>query len=146
MFIYIQLKTELKSIKFIFIRNKKRSILILCLIKGIRMNLILEVKEELEPELKVFTENRVKFSLKRLVWMVRKIKIRYSAVSPGKTACNQNCLISLETFDHRQIEVSMTARDRRTALEMCLKRVYKLVQKALHKSQQYGRFSKYVYV
>ncbi len=110
------------------------------------MNLILETKEEVEPEFKVFTENRVKFSLKRLVWMVRKIKIRYSAVSPGKASCNQNCLISLETFDHRQIEVSMTARDRRTALEMCLKRTYKLIQKALHKSQQYGRFSKTVYI
>jgi hypothetical protein len=110
------------------------------------MNLILEAKEEVEPEFKVFTENRVKFSLKRLFWMVRKIKIRYSAVSSGKAACNQNCLISLETFDHQQIEVSMTARDRRMALEMCLKRIYKLVQKALHKSQQYGRFSKNVYV
>ncbi len=110
------------------------------------MNLILETKEEVEPEFKVFTENRVKFSLKRLVWMVRKIKIRYSAVSPDKASCNQNCLISLETFDHRQIEVSMTATDRRTALEMCLKRTYKLIQKALHKSQQYGRFSKNVYI
>lgn len=110
------------------------------------MNLILEAKEEVEPEFKVFTENRVKFSLKRLLWMVRKIKIRYSAAAPGNTACNQSCQISLETFDHRQIEVSMTARDRRTALEMCLKRIYKLVQKALHKSQQYGRFSKNVYI
>ena len=110
------------------------------------MNLILEAKEEVEPEFKVFTENRVKFSLKRLLWMVRKIKIRYSAAATSKTACNQSCQISLETFDHRQIEVSMTARDRRTALEMCLKRIYKLAQKALHKSQQYGRFSKNVYI
>lgn len=110
------------------------------------MNVILETKEELESELKVFTENRVKFSLKRLFWMVRKIKIQYSAVSSSKTTCNQNCMISLETFDHRQIEVSMTARDKRAALEMCLKKIYKLVQKAFHKTQKYGRFSKYVYV
>lgn len=110
------------------------------------MNVILEAKEEVETELKVFTENRVKFSLKRLLWMVRKIKIQYSAVASGKTVGNQNCLIRLETFDHHQIEVSMTARDKRTALEMCLKRIYKLVQRALHKSQQYGRFSKNVYI
>ena len=110
------------------------------------MNVVLDSREEIEPELKAFTESRVKFSLKRLFWMVRKIKIQYSAASPSKTPCNQSCLISLETFDHRQIEVSMTARDRRTALEMCLKRMYKLVQRALHKSQQYGRFSKNVYV
>lgn len=110
------------------------------------MNVILEAGEELESELKAFTENRVKFSLKRLVWMVRKIKIQYSAVSVSKAACNQNCIISLETFDHQQIEVSMTARDKRMALEMCLKKIYKLVQKAFNKSQKYGRFSKHVYV
>jgi len=110
------------------------------------MNVILDTRDELEPELKVFTENRVKFSLKRLFWMVRKIKIQYSAVSSPKTIGKQNCIISLETFDHHQIEVTMTARDRRMALEMCLKKIYKLVQKAFHKSQQYGRFSKHVYV
>ena len=110
------------------------------------MNVILDTRDELEPELKVFTENRVKFSLKRLFWMVRKIKIQYSAVSSSKTTGKQNCMISLETFDHHQIEVTMTARDRRMALEMCLKKIYKLVQKAFHKSQQYGRFSKHVYV
>ncbi|MEY4523246.1 MAG: hypothetical protein RIR27_322, partial [Pseudomonadota bacterium] len=82
------------------------SILILYLTRETLMNVILEAKEEVETELKVFTENRVKFSLKRLLWMVRKIKIQYSAASPSKTPCNQSCLISLETFDHRQIEVS----------------------------------------
>lgn len=110
------------------------------------MNVILEAREELEPELKTFTENRVKFSLKRLFWMVRKIKIQYSAVASSKTASNQNCLVSLETFDHQQIEVSMTARDKRMALEMCLKKMYKLVQKAFNKSQKYGRFSKHVHI
>jgi hypothetical protein len=110
------------------------------------MNVILDAREEVESELKVFTENRVKFSLKRLFWMVRKIKIQYTAVTSSTTNCNQHCMISLETFDHHQIEVSMTARDKRMALEMCLKKIYKLVQKAFHKSQQYGRFSKHVYV
>jgi len=110
------------------------------------MNVILDAREELEPELKVFTENRVKFSLKHLFWMVRKIKVRYSAAPSSKTTCNQHCMVSLETFDRHQIEVSMTARDRRMALEMCLKKIYKLVQKAFHKSQKYGRFSKHVYV
>ncbi|WP_162785844.1 hypothetical protein [Polynucleobacter necessarius] len=110
------------------------------------MNVILDGREDLEPELKAFTENRVKFSLKRLFWMVRKIKIQYTAVASSKTACNRHCMISLETFDHHQIEVSMAARDKRTALEMCLKKIYKLVQKAFHKSQQYGRFSKHIYI
>jgi hypothetical protein len=110
------------------------------------MNVILDAREELEPELKAFTENRVKLSLKRVFWMVRKIKIQYSAVPLSKMTCNQHCMISLETFDHHQIEVSMTARDKRVALEMCLKKIYKLVQKAFHKSQQYGRFSKHVYI
>ena len=110
------------------------------------MNVILEAKEEVESELKVFTENRVKFSLKRFLWIVRNMKIRYSTVSTSKATCNQNCVVSLETFDHHQIEVSMTARDKRIALEMCLKKIYKLVQKAFNKSQKYGRFSKHVYV
>ena len=37
------------------------------------MNVVLETKEQIEPEFKTFTENRVKFSLKRLFWLVRKI-------------------------------------------------------------------------
>ena len=110
------------------------------------MKVILDSREEVEPELKTFTENRVKFSLKRLFWIVRKIRIQYSLAPSSKASCNQHCMISLETFDHHQIEVSMTARDKRMALEMCLKKIYKLVQKAFHKSQQYGRFSKHVYV
>ena len=110
------------------------------------MDVILETKEQIEPEFKTFTENRVKFSLKRLFWLVRKIKVKYSSVAQVKTSCNQNCIIELQTFDNRQIEVSITARDRRTALDMGLKKVYKHMQKALHKAQKYGRLSRQVYV
>lgn len=110
------------------------------------MDVILETKEAIEPEFKTFTENRVKFSLKRLFWLVRKIKVSYSSVAQAKSGCNHNCMIELQTFDHRQIEVSFTARDRKTALEMGLKKVYKHMQKAFHKAQKYGRLSKQVYV
>lgn len=110
------------------------------------MDVILETKEAVEPELKTFTENRVKFSLKRLFWMVRKIKVKYSAVRESNTPCNQNCSIELHTFDNQQIEVSFTARDKRVALDMGLKKIYKHVQKAFHKSQKYGRISKNIYV
>ena len=110
------------------------------------MNVILETKELIEPEFKTFTENRVKFSLKRLFWLVRKIKVKYSSVAQVKTGCNQNCIIELQTFDNRQIEVSFTARDRRTALDMGLKKVYKHMQKAFHKAQKYGRLSRQAYV
>lgn len=109
------------------------------------MDVILENKEVIEPELKVFTENRVQFSLKRLFWLVRKIKVKYSSVKLSDTTFNQNCLIELQTFDHRQIEVSVTAKDRRTALEMGLKKVYKHLQKAFHKAQKYGRLSRNAY-
>ena len=109
------------------------------------MDVVLENKEVIEPELKAFTESRVKFSLKRLIWLVRKIKVKYSAVKLSSTAFNQNCLIQLQTFDHRQIEVSVTARDRRTALEMGLKKAYKHLQKAFQKAQKYGRLSKNAY-
>lgn len=110
------------------------------------MDVILESKELTEPELKTFTENRVKFSLKRLFWLVRKIKVKYTALPQSKTQCNQNCLIELQTFDHRQIEFSVTARDKKTALDMGLKKAYKHVQKVFHKAQKYGRLSKNVYV
>lgn len=110
------------------------------------MNVILEAEETLEPELKAFTENRVKFSLKRLFWMVQKIKVRYSLITQSKTTCNQHCQISLETFDHRYIEIGMTARDRHTALNMGLKKIDKHIQKVFYQSQQRGRLSKMIYV
>lgn len=110
------------------------------------MDVILESKELPEPELQAFTENRVKFSLKRLVWLVRKIKVKFSAVPQSKTVCNQNCHIELQTFDYQKIEFSVTARDKRTALDIGLKKVYKHVQKAFHKAQKYGRLSNNVYV
>ena len=110
------------------------------------MDVILETREQIEPEFKAFTENRVKFSLKRLFWLVRKIKVKYSSAAQVKNTCNQTCVIELQTFDNRQIEVSITARDRRTALEMGLKKVYKHMQKAFHKAQKYGRLSRQVYV
>lgn len=110
------------------------------------MDVILDSKELTEPELKAFTENRVKCSLKRLFWLVRKIKIKYSALPQSKTSCNQNCIIELQTFDHQQMEFSVTARDKRAALDMGLKKAYKHVQKVFHKAQKYGRLSKNVYV
>jgi hypothetical protein len=109
------------------------------------MDVILESKELPEQELKTFTENRVKCSLKRLIWLVRKIKVRYSAVPQSKTVCNQNCLIELQTFDHQRIEFSVTARDKKTALDIGLKKAYKHVQKVFHKAQKYGRLSKHAY-
>ncbi len=110
------------------------------------MNIFLETKEVEDVELKNFTEGRVKFSLKRLFWMVRKIQVRYSTISQSKSTSNQHCQISLETFDHRQIEVSITAKDKRIALDMGLKKIGKHVQKAFRKSQKYGRLSRHVYV
>lgn len=110
------------------------------------MDVILESKEATEPELKVFTENRVKFSLKRLFWLVRKIKVKYTSVPQSKSQCNQNCLIELQTFDHRRMEFSVTARDRKTALDMGLKKAYKHVQKVFHKAQKYGRLSRNAYI
>ena len=110
------------------------------------MDVILESKDLPEPELKTFTENRVKFSLKRLIWLVRKIKVKYVVLPLSTNSSKQNCTIELQTFDHQTIEVSVTARDKRTALDIGLKKVYKHVQKVLHKAQKYGRLSKNVYV
>lgn len=110
------------------------------------MDVILESKEVTESDLKAFTENRVKCSLKRLFWLVRKIKVKYSAVPGSKTLCNQNCSIELQTFDHQKVEFSVTARDKKTALEMAVKKAYKHVQKVFHKAQKYGRLSKNVFV
>lgn len=110
------------------------------------MNVMLEAKEVIQSELKTFTENHVKFSLKRLFWLVQKIKVKYSSVPEATTSCNQNCIIELQTFDHRLIEVSVTASDRRTALKLGLKKVYKQVQKSLQNTQNYQGLPKYVYV
>ena len=110
------------------------------------MDVILESQELQDPELKTFTENRVKYSLKRLIWLVRKIKVKYSAASESKTISNQNCLIELQTFDHQKIEFSVTARDKKAALDLVLRKVYKHVQKVFHKAQKYGRLSKNVFV
>ena len=109
------------------------------------MDVILDSKEVIESELKTFTENHVKFSLKRLFWLVQKIKVKYSSVPQAKTSCNQNCSIRLQTFDNRLIEVSVTASDRHIALKIGLKKVYKHIQRALNKTQKYGRISQYVY-
>ena len=110
------------------------------------MDVILESKELAEPELKAFTENRVKYSLKRVFWLVRKIKIKYKAVPAQANVCNQNCLIELQTFDYQRVEFSVTARDKETALEMAVKKVYKHIQKVFHKTQKYGRLSKNVVI
>jgi DNA topoisomerase-2 len=115
-------------------------------VRGETLRKINENKEIIESELKAFTESRVKFSLKRLIWLVRKITVKYSAVSASKTHCNQNCLIEFQTFDLQRIEISVTARDKKTALDIGLKKVYKHVQKVFHKAQKYGRLSKNAYV
>jgi len=41
------------------------------------------------------------------------------------------------------IEVSITARDHRAALEMGLKKAYKHLQRAFNETQKYGRISQH---
>lgn len=106
------------------------------------MNVVLEAGGVVEPEFTVFIQNRVRFSLRKLFWLVHKIKVKYSIEVHSRTACNQVCSIEIQTFNCRPIEVSITARDQRTALEMGLKKIHKLLQKTFHQSQQYGRISR----
>lgn len=109
------------------------------------MDVILESKEQIGAELQEFTRNRIHFSLKHLFWMVRKVKVKYFVSKQSSTTCNQRCTIEVLTLDNRQIEVDMTARDRRIAFNMALKKACKHVLHALNKSQQYGRISRKAY-
>ena len=109
------------------------------------MDVVLEPKENIGADLQEFTQNRIHFSLKHLFWMVRRVRVKYFVSKQSSTACNQHCTIEVLTLDNRQIEVDMTARDRRIAFNMALKKVCKHVLHTLNKSQQYRRISKKVY-
>jgi hypothetical protein len=109
------------------------------------MDVILESKEKIGADLQKFTQNRIHFSLKHLFWMVRKVRVKYFVSKQSSTACNQHCAIEVLTLDNLRIEVDTTAHDKRTALNMALKKVCKYVLQALNKSQQHSRISKKAY-
>lgn len=84
------------------------------------MDVILESKEDIGFKLQEFTHNRIHFPLKNLFWIVRQLRVKYFVSKHSSTAWNQHCTITVLTLDHRQIAVDITARDKRTALNMAV--------------------------
>jgi ribosome-associated translation inhibitor RaiA len=73
-------------------------------------------------ELRDLTERRVRFTLRRLAWLVPRADVQMSDVNGGRGGIDKRCQVELKTDGSGSVVVASMASDWRTALDNALTR------------------------
>jgi ribosome-associated translation inhibitor RaiA len=80
-------------------------------------------------ELRTLTERRVRFVLRRLVWLVPRAEVHMSDVNGPRGGIDKRCQVALKTDGAGSVVVSSVANDWRTALDNALARAARFLMR-----------------
>lgn len=86
------------------------------------MQVLFKCRHPQATELRDLTERRVRFVLRRLVWMVPRAEVQMSDVNGPRGGIDKRCQLELRTDGAGSVVVSSVAGDWRTALDNALAR------------------------
>jgi hypothetical protein len=86
------------------------------------MQVLVETRDPQAQALRELAEQRVRFSMRRLSWLVPKAKVHLRDLNGPRGGVDKQCQIELLTTSGQPVVVSSTARDWRSALERALAR------------------------
>lgn len=86
------------------------------------MQVLVETRDPQAQALRELAEERVRFSMRRLSWLVPRAKVHLRDVNGPRGGVDKQCQIELHTTTGKPVVVSSTARDWRSALERALAR------------------------
>jgi ribosome-associated translation inhibitor RaiA len=86
------------------------------------MQVLFKSRHPQATELRELTERRVRFVLRRLVWMVPRAEVQMSDVNGPRGGIDKRCQLELRTDGAGSVVVSSVAGDWRTALDNALAR------------------------
>lgn len=103
------------------------------------MQVIFESRDPAGAELRDVAERRVRFVMRRLVWLVPRAKVRLTDVNGPRGGVDKCCQIELKTDHVGIVSISSRARDWRSALEAALARAAQVLLRAWRRRREHNR-------
>ena len=100
------------------------------------MQVIFESQDPQAQELRTLTERRVRHALKRLAWLVPRVRVHLSDINGPRGGIDKRCQIELITDGGKAVIVTSLARDWFLALQSALTRAARSLLHNLQRSRQ----------
>lgn len=103
------------------------------------MQVIFESRGPAGAELRELAERRVRFVMRRLVWLVPRAKVRLTDVNGPRGGVDKRCQIELKTDHVGIVSITSRARDWRSAFEAALARAAHVLLRAWRRRRENQR-------
>jgi hypothetical protein len=100
------------------------------------MQIIFESRDPDGAQMRELTLERVRFALRRLTAWVPFAKVQFSDVNGPRGGVDKRCLVELKTDKVGTLVIASLARDRRTALDLSLRRAIRAVTRGLQRARK----------
>jgi hypothetical protein len=103
------------------------------------MQVIFESRDPAGAELRELAERRVRFVMRRMVWLIPRAKVRLTDVNGPRGGVDKRCQIELKTDHVGIVSISSRARDWRSAFEAALARAAQALLRVWRRRRERGR-------
>lgn len=100
------------------------------------MQFTFECRDVDGSQMRVLSEARVRFSLRRLTAWVPRAKVQFSDVNGPRGGVDKRCQVELSTEAAGTLVISSLARDWRTALDRSLSRATRVLTRSVQRNQK----------
>ena len=99
------------------------------------MQVIVETRDPQGAEWRVWSEQRVRFAMRRLQALVPRAKVQLSDVNGPRGGADKRCQIELKTDQQGTLVVSAVGQDWRSALDQALRRAVQSLTRSWQRAQ-----------
>jgi hypothetical protein len=103
------------------------------------MQVLFESRDPEATALRDFAEKRVRFSMRRLTWLVPRAKVKLVDVNGPGGGVDKRCQIEFQTDGNGTVVITAMARDWRLALDNALARAARSLVRVVQRSRGAGR-------
>ncbi len=103
------------------------------------MQVLFKSRDPRATELRVLTERRVRFVLRRLSWLVPRAEVHLSDVNGARGGVDKRCQVELKTDGAGSVVVASVAKDWRTALDNALARAARFLMRLRRRGSDFRR-------
>jgi hypothetical protein len=100
------------------------------------MQVLFEARHPEARPLRELSEQRVRVVMRRLNWLLPRVKVRLTDVNGPRGGVDKRCQIELETDSAGKVVIAATARDWRSALDQALGRAARVLMRVWRRRQR----------
>jgi hypothetical protein len=102
------------------------------------MQVLFESRDVHADPLRELAENRVRFAMRRLSWLVPRARIQLSDLNGARGGLDKRCRVEVNTQGSGRVVITSVARDWRHAIDEALARATRSLVRAWRRSQARG--------